>query len=399
MKAEIVTIGTEILLGEIVDTNAVHIAKSLRDIGVSLYFKTTVGDNLHRITDILKLGLSRSDVIITTGGLGPTVDDMTRQGVAAAVGRELVFHPNLFDQIAERFARFGVQMSENNRQQAYIPAEAIPIENPVGTAPCFIVESEAGTIISLPGVPSEMKYLLKHNVIPYLREKMGVEKIIKPLVLRTAGIGESVLDSKIADYMTYTNPTVGLSAHMGQTDIRITVLADNETEADQKLAEMEAKIRERVGSYIYGSGIMPLEQAFVEILQKYALQLMVCEVGTQGALSARIQSALNGQDGVLQTQIYETIEDFFGAFPYLSERPLLAQAETLVRTFDQKGVLGIVIITEAHGTVLSVAYNDDVRTRGYGYGGSEINTPVWAGTWSMSMAWRLLREKLEGADE
>ena len=220
MNAEIVSIGTELLLGEIIDTNSTHIARTLRDIGVNIFYMTSVGDNEQRITDTLKRGLSRSDLIITTGGLGPTVDDVTRQAVAAATNRGLEFHQSLLDQIAERFARFGSRMSENNRQQAYLPENAILIENPVGTAPCYIVESDKGIIISLPGVPREMKFLLSETVIPYLQNKMGDAKIIKALVLKTAGIGESHLDEKIADLMTSANPTVGLAAHIGQTDIR-----------------------------------------------------------------------------------------------------------------------------------------------------------------------------------
>ncbi len=199
MNAEIISIGTELLLGEIVDTNSAHIARRLRDIGLNLYFTTTVGDNRQRIASAISTALDRADVIITTGGLGPTVDDMTRQAVADATGRELVFRQDLLDQIAERFNRFGSRMSENNRQQAYIPAGAIPIENPVGTAPCFIVESERGVVISLPGVPREMKHLLETAVIPYLRDRLGLTEVIKARVLRTAGIGESHIDEAIAD--------------------------------------------------------------------------------------------------------------------------------------------------------------------------------------------------------
>ncbi|KAB2859734.1 MAG: CinA family nicotinamide mononucleotide deamidase-related protein, partial [Anaerolineae bacterium] len=258
MNAEIIAIGTELLLGEITDTNSTHIARTLRDIGVNLFYVTSVGDNLPRITQSIKLGLSRSDLVITTGGLGPTVDDMTRQAVADATGRPLEFRQDLLDQIAERFRRFGSRMSENNRQQAHIPAGAIPIENPVGTAPCYIVEDEQGIIISLPGVPSEMKFLLSQRVIPYLQEKMGQKGIIKALVLKTAGIGESLIDEKIADLMTYANPTVGLAAHTGQTDIRITARADTEAEADEMITKIEHIVRQRLGDFIYGTGKDPL---------------------------------------------------------------------------------------------------------------------------------------------
>ena len=239
MQAEIVTIGTELLLGKIVDTNAAYIARQLATIGLDLYYKTTVGDNEGRITLVLQQSLARSDVVITSGGLGPTVDDVTRQAVARAAGQELVLDEKLLAQIEARFARHGFTMSENNRRQAYIPQGAIPIENPVGTAPAFIVETEQGLIVSLPGVPRELKHLMETRVIPFLREKLQTgQLIIKSKTLRTCGIGESTVDSRIGDLMRSSNPTVGLAAHPGQTDVRITAKAENEAQADRLIAEM-----------------------------------------------------------------------------------------------------------------------------------------------------------------
>ena len=173
MKAEIVLTGTELLLGEIVDTNSVTIARMLRDIGLNLHYKTTIGDNEERIAEVLRHALSRVDFVIVSGGLGPTVDDVTRQGAASAIGRKLEYSPELEAQIAARFAKFGRPMGENNKRQAWIPEGAIPIENPVGTAPIFIVETEQGSIICLPGVPKELEYLMEHAIIPYLKSKIG----------------------------------------------------------------------------------------------------------------------------------------------------------------------------------------------------------------------------------
>jgi nicotinamide-nucleotide amidase len=178
MQAEIVTIGTELLLGKIVDTNAVYIAEQLTTSGFDLYCKTTVGDNERRITSILQQALARSDVVITSGGLGPTVDDVTRQAVARVAGRELVLDEKLLAQIEARFARHGFTMSETNRRQASIPQGAIPIENPVGTALAFIVETEQGLIVSLPGAPREVEPLMEIQVIPFLREKLQMGQVI-----------------------------------------------------------------------------------------------------------------------------------------------------------------------------------------------------------------------------
>ncbi len=398
MNAEIVSIGTELLLGEIVDTNSTHIARTLRDIGVNLFYMTSVGDNENRITDVLQRGLSRSDLIITTGGLGPTVDDVTRQAVAASTNRELVFHQELLDQIADRFSRFGARMSENNRQQAYIPANAIPIENPVGTAPCFIVESEHGTIISLPGVPREMKYLLSQEVIPYLQSKMGGATIIKALVLKTAGIGESHLDEKIADLMANVNPTVGLAAHTGQTDIRITARADSELEADKMLDKMEKEIRQRVGDFIYGTGNERLENAVVVSLQESDLKIAVSETGTGGTLRERIQGVTGGAEVLAFAQEFETVPELQTFLPGISpetdfSRTVEAAAHQLLKETEASIAIGIA--THSGGTAIAVVSPHATRTRAYAYGGEETQAPIWAATWGLSIAWRLLHETHE----
>ncbi|MBN1138014.1 MAG: competence/damage-inducible protein A, partial [Anaerolineae bacterium] len=211
MRAEIVSTGTELLLGQIDDTNATYLARQLRDLGIDLFFRTTVGDNELRIAQALDLALSRADVAITTGGLGPTVDDVTREAVARVTGRPLAMHPELLAQIEAFFARFGSHMTDNNRRQACLPEGCIPIENPVGTAPAFIVEDEKGTIITLPGVPHEMRTLMENAVAPYLQKRLGRTEAIVTRVLRTVAIGESRIDQAIADLETSSNPTVGLS--------------------------------------------------------------------------------------------------------------------------------------------------------------------------------------------
>ena len=254
MHSEIVMIGTELLLGEIVDTNANKLAKALRDIGLDLYYKTTVGDNVTRITEVLNFALDRAGVVITSGGIGPTVDDVTRQAVANATGRKLVYSTDLESQIAARFRSFGREMAENNKRQAYIPEDALPLTNPVGTAPCYLCEDAGGRgfIISLPGVPRELEYMMQNAVIPLLVERMRGAKVIKVRILRACAVGESNVDRVIGDLMTTKNPTIGLAAHAGQTDVRITAKANTEAEADALIAPVEARIRERLGGAIYG---------------------------------------------------------------------------------------------------------------------------------------------------
>lgn len=293
MHAEIVMTGSELLLGEIVDTNSTMMAKMLRNIGLDLYYKTTVGDNEARITQVLNLALDRSPVVITSGGLGPTVDDVTRQAVANATGRKLVYSLELEAQIAARFRGFGREMADNNKRQAYIPEGALPLPNPVGTAPCFLSEDRAGRgfIISLPGVPRELEYMMTHTVIPLLVERMGGAKIIKARILRTCAVGESNVDRGIGDLMTERNPTVGLSAHAGQTDVRITAKAETEAEADALIATMEARVRERLGIAIYGVEKETVPEVVGRLLVEKGLRLGVVDTLTGGQLTRELIEA------------------------------------------------------------------------------------------------------------
>ena len=297
MHAEIVMTGSELLLGEIVDTNASMIARMLRNIGLDLYYKTTVGDNETRITQVLNIALDRSPVVITSGGLGPTVDDVTRQAVANATGRRLVYSTELEAQIAARFRSFGRPMADNNKRQAYIPEGALPLPNPVGTAPCFLSEDTAGRgfIISLPGVPRELEYMMTHIVIPLLVERMGGAKIIKARILRTCAVGESNVDRGIGDLMTERNPTVGLSAHAGQTDVRITAKADTETEADALIALMETRLRERLGVAIYGVDKETVPEVVGRLLLEKGWKLGVIDTLTGGQLGRELVEAGFGQ--------------------------------------------------------------------------------------------------------
>ena len=293
MHAEIVMIGTELLLGELVDTNANRLAKAMREIGLDLYYKTTVGDNEARITEVLNLALDRSDVIITSGGIGPTVDDMTRQAVANATGRKLVYSTDLEAQIAARFQSFGREMAENNKRQAYIPEGALPLANPVGTAPCFLCEDlrGRGAVISLPGVPRELEYMLSKKVIPLLVERMGGAKVMKIRVLRTCAVGESNVDRVLGDLMTAINPTIGLAAHAGQTDVRITAKADTAAQADALITPLEAEIRQRLGVAVYGVETETVPEVVGRLLLEKNLHLGVVDTLTGGLLTRQLNEA------------------------------------------------------------------------------------------------------------
>ena len=286
--AEILTIGTELLLGEILDTNARYLAQALRELGIDLYRITTVGDNEERIAQALQEALERAQVVITTGGLGPTVDDPTRAAVARAFAVEQEFHPELWDQIRERFARYGRTPTENNRRQAFLPAGALALENPIGTAPAFIIEREDQSAICLPGVPAEMTALMESAVIPYLRRRYRLQRVIRRRVLHTAGAGESLLDERIQDLERGSNPTIGLSAHPGQVDIRITASGTSAQEVEEALQRMETILRQRLGDLIYGVDQETLEQVVGRLLAERGWRMVSAESGTGGRAAAAL---------------------------------------------------------------------------------------------------------------
>ena len=322
MIAEIVTIGTELLLGEIADTNAAHIARQLASIGVDHLYTTTVGDNEERIAGVLHAALGRSDVVITTGGLGPTVDDVTRQAVARAVGRELEFHPELLAQIDAFFRKRGLGMSPNNQRQAFAPAGAIIVDNPVGTAPAFIVETADKAIICLPGVPHEMEFLLRERVLPYVSHKMGQGAIILCRMVHTAGIGESVIDQAINDLMHSVNPTVGTRAHPAQTDICITAKAATREEAQNLLDPMEAQVRKRLGAAVFGTDDETLAGVLVSALRHQGWSLAVGETNTGGLVARRLLEAEGGAQVVRASRIaldIATLARELGIAPSASE--------------------------------------------------------------------------------
>ena len=202
MDVEIVMIGTELLLGQIVDTNATHMGQVLAEYGINLYQKTTVGDNPARIKRVLEAALERSDAVLTSGGLGPTEDDITRECVAEVTGRPLEYRQELYDRLVARFARVGRTLTENNKKQAYAPRGSIAVENPNGTAPGLIVEDPRGLVICMPGVPRELHAMLAEHVIPFLRERFDLEGLVHYRVLKVCGIGESRVDSAIGDLIT-----------------------------------------------------------------------------------------------------------------------------------------------------------------------------------------------------
>ncbi|MCY4064533.1 MAG: CinA family nicotinamide mononucleotide deamidase-related protein [Chloroflexi bacterium] len=400
-NAEIVAIGTEILLGEITDTNSVYLARQLRDIGVNVFFMTTVGDNLARIADAIAAALDRAEIVITTGGLGPTVDDMTRQAVADVAGKPLIFHESLYQEIEERFRGFGVTMTANNRQQAYLPQGATLIENPVGTAPAFLVESERGLVFSLPGVPREMKYLVTESVIPYLLRTYELGVIVAR-TLRTAGIGESSLDDKIGrDILNERNPSVGLAAHHGAVDVRITAKADSRANAISLLDGMQARLEERIGDDVFGVDDATLEDVVWQHLKTRNLQVQVVEAGLTGVIS----KAWNEESDALRTKHYDDPSQVFQRFAIspadLSLTDIASDVAKRIRI--QEGVDACIVVLSypeldenadvEQGSAIAISTAAETRFRGYGFGTRSTLAREWISRWGLASLWRMLQNE------
>ena len=287
---EIITIGSELLLGQIVDTNSTFLASELAKIGVDVRFRTSVGDDPREMETVLRIAINRCKMVITTGGLGPTEDDLTRDVVAKVGSCSLEYRQELMDQIEAVFERYGYRMPETNRRQAYVPEGALAIENPVGTAPAFIKEVQNTPIICLPGVPKELRYLWHNFVAPWIREKFSLkESRVTYRVLKAAGIGESKVDTLIGDLIRNShNPTIGLLASPGEIRIRITAEARDEQEAADLIAPIEEEIRRRLGNKIFGADQETLESAVNALLLARDLGLVVLESFTGGMITQRL---------------------------------------------------------------------------------------------------------------
>lgn len=291
-NAEIVAIGSELLLGQIVDTNSAWMAQRLTALGVNLYFKSVVGDNPARMKEVIARAVERADIVITSGGIGPTQDDLTREIVAEVTGRKLIQDAGMLEQVEEHFRRRGRPMTPNNLRQSYMPEGAIPVKNPNGTAPSFVVEDPRAVVFSLPGVPVEMKWLFENEVEPYLRKKFNLAEVIHYRVLKIVGIGESAVDDKVGHLIANSsNPTVGVLALPGQVDVRIAAKAADRAEALRMIAPVEAEVRQLLGNAIFAADEETMEFVTGKLLREKNHTVAVCEDLTCGQLAERMQSA------------------------------------------------------------------------------------------------------------
>ena len=392
-SAEIITIGTEILLGEIVDTNTRFLARGLRGLGVNLFRTVTIGDNAQRIAEAVQDSMRRADIILTTGGLGPTVDDPTREAVARALGVETEFREELWEQVKTVIARYGRVPGENQKRQAMLPRGAIAIENPVGSAPSFIVETpsppaplpstplqgasrgEGGrVIISLPGVPQEMETIFHRSVVPYLQKKFNLNEIIKVRLLHTSGMGEAAIDEQVGEFERLANPTVGLAAHAGLVDIRLAAKAKNENEADRLIAEVETAIRARLGDAVFGADEETLERAALKAAAARGWNVAALESGLDGRLARGLSAAQPANLVAVESAALQPGE-------------LPAQTRQIRERHSAKAALGVALFrSESEQAIeLHLATPEGEKSQRLTYGGPPNYSPRWAG--NMALNW------------
>lgn len=286
-SCEILTIGTELLLGRVLDTNSAFLAQRLARIGVRVRFRTAVGDRARDMEETLRRALKRCDLVLVTGGLGPTRDDLTRETVANLAGAELEFREDLMEQIEALFRKIGYRMPENNRRQAYVPRGSLAVPNPVGTAPGFVTEIDGTPVVCLPGVPRELTHLMETWGVPWIRERFGLDDSrILTRVLRVVGIGESKVDALLGDLMGEgRNPEVALLASESEIQVQITAHGPGRQES---VAVLEGEVRRRLGRKIYAADDDTLEGAIRDLAKAKGLSLAVVETFTGGRLALRL---------------------------------------------------------------------------------------------------------------
>jgi len=337
MKAEIMMIGTELLLGQIDDTNATFMARVLMDNGINLYQKTTVGDNTERIQDALRAALGRSDVVLCSGGLGPTEDDITRECVAEVLQRPMEYHEDIFAHIESLFLRYRLKLTENNKRQAMVPRGAIVVDNPNGTAPGLIVDDPQGIVVCMPGVPRELMPMLTDSVVPWLKNRFGIDEVIHYRVLKVCGLGESHVDQIIGDLILNSkNPTVGVLASPAFVRIRIAAKAATREDAEKLIDPVDAEVRKRLPNLIMGVDDDTVESVVNRLLAERGWTLAVGETASGGMIAARCTAAGATQFAGGRVHRIESLDTAH------IERAARALAESVREEFSATCALGVV---------------------------------------------------------
>jgi len=289
VRAEVISIGTELLLGHIVDTNKGHISRKMAEIGIDVLRHSTVGDNPKRLSALLRRSLLRSDIVFTIGGLGPTVDDITVETVSKTLSRKLVFNKQIAKQVRSYFKRRRYKFPEHSLRQAYVPEGAICPKNDVGTAPGLIIPLKDKVLICLPGPPVELVPIVQRDIIPYIKKHFKATEFIKSHSIRLAGIPEATVNTRVKDLLKLSgSTTLGIYARLGEVELKITSKAKSEKEYKKNVKKIVTKIRKRLSSFIYGTDDESLEEAVGILLKRNKKTLAIAESCTGGLISDRI---------------------------------------------------------------------------------------------------------------
>lgn len=344
MIAEIISTGTELLLGQIVNTNAQYLAQELNALGINVYHQSVVGDNHCRMERALESALQRSELVITTGGLGPTLGDITKEVTAKLLDRPLYLHEPSAAAIKAHFAARGLIMTENNLRQAMIPQDAAVIDNERGTAPGVIVEAADKTIIHLPGPPQEVQWMFKYKVVPYLTKRYELKTRIVSRVLKTYGITESALEEKIKDLvLKQSNPTIALLARSGEIHLRLTANGETLEAAQQLINNLESILRQRINDNIFAVDTETLETVLGRMLTAHKMTLATAESCTGGMISSRLTSvpgsseyflgALVAYSNEVKAAVLGVSSNTLAEYGAVSEQTAIAMAEQARQLF------------------------------------------------------------------
>ncbi len=415
LKSEIVAVGTELLLGQIANTNAQYLSQKLSEIGIDVYYHTAVGDNATRIKEVLHLARQRSDLIILTGGLGPTEDDLTKEMVAELLGRPLVVHQPSLDKITAFFAKRGLVMTENNRKQANVIQGSRIFENHYGLAPGMAVSDAEKKIwyVLLPGPPREMKPMVQDFVLPFLASLLPEPLVIHSKVLHFYGIGESLLEDRIKDLIQQqNNPTIAPLAGDREVNVRLTAKAVSKEKAEQMLQPLVEELYRRFPNHIYAEGEnLRLEHILIEELRKRGDTLAVAESCTGGQLSRSITSVAGSstvfQGGVVSYSlatkrdvlgIPQDLLDQYGTVSRQTAEAMAEHVQRLCRTTCGIGITGVAGPDELEGQPVGLVWiawrlGERSHVREYQYAGDRQEIQTRAVKTAMFKLIQLLREK------
>ena len=415
-SVELIAVGTELLLGQLVDTNSSYVAQRMADAGIDVYGMHAVGDNQRRIEGALAVALERADGVVTTGGLGPTVDDMTKEAVAELFGLEMVLHEPSLEFMKQIFATFGREMRENNVKQAMMPRGSHVLTNPHGTAPGFVAFRSDGKFVAcMPGVPREMKPMLENELIPFLRARLHVEDTIVTRVIHTVGLGESEIDHRIDDlFRTLENPKIAVLAHEARCDVKVMAKAATAPEAEALIWPVADDIERRLAGHIFGYDAQTLEGVIHALLQAQKRTIGVAESCTGGRIAAaltavpgssqRFKGGIVAYDNAVKVEQLDVSEATLAAHGAVSE----AAAREMARGARSRLGVDIAVATTGiagpdGGTpekpvgLVWFAYDDgrEAIARPFNFPGTRTTIQGRATTYALGLVWKALTEGMK----